>query len=246
MNEILLEFVKSGGLMAVLLLLFLLGFTLEIMAGLCYDSAIDNMHCVTLAKSGIVPDIIGGYSQNLKNGKKIKNTQVYVQNELHHWKKYGLQVERMKPAGDLFGGICVVLCVFFDMVMLLQRTFAEKDSVDIMRYVYVYTTISIIFYLVLKIWGNVADTANKRLVLADGITNYIDNQLENIQDYVTLNALPQDTEAEETSSLEKDNKQSVNGGEGAQTDLNSTTGEEPLKKEDKELVISQVLDEFLV
>lgn len=246
MSEILLEFVKSGGLMAVLLLLFLIGFILEIMAGLCYDSAIENMHCVTLAKSGIVPDIIGGYSKNLKNGNKIGNTQVYVSNELHHWKKYGLRVERMKPAGDLFGEICVVLCVFFDMVMLIQKTFTEKDSVDIMRYVYVYTAISIIFFLVLKIWGNVADTANKRMILADGITNYIDNQIENIQDYVTLNALPQDTEEETDNSSEKNSKMPANGGEDAQADLKSGTGEKSLKKEDKELVISQVLDEFLV
>lgn len=243
MSEILLEFVKSGGLMAVLLLLFLIGFTLEIMAGLCYDSAIGNMHCVSLEKSGIVTDIIGGYNRSLKEGKKIKNTQVYVENELHYWKKYGLRVERMEPAGDLFGGVCMVLSVLFDMVMLIQKTFAEKDSADIMRYVYVYTTISIIFFLVLKIWGNVADSANKRMVLADGITNYIDNQLENIQSYVTLDASPQDTEAEEAdNSLEKKSVMAADDGE----ELNSGAGEEPLKKEDKELVISQVLDEFLV
>lgn len=252
MSEILLEFVKSGALMAVLLLLFLVGFALKIMVNLCYDNALENLHCITLAKNGIVSDIIIGYNMNLKNGNKIRNAHIYVKNELHQWRKYGVRIERMEPLGDLFGEICLVVCAFFDMLLLTQRTFAGNNSQDIMRYVYVYTTISIIFFLVLKLWSAVTDSENKKKILADGLTNYIDNQIENIQDYVSLSSMAKDTVQEEKVSAEKsDGAEAMSGenkmnGESTTPVLGDKEDGEPLKKEEKERVISQVLDEFLV
>lgn len=251
MSKILLEFAESGGLMAVLLLFFLIGFALKIIANLCYDNAIEEMNCITLAKKGIVSDIITAYGMDLKQGNKIRNTQAFVNNEIHQWKKYGVRVERMEPLGDLFGGFCVVLCAFFDMLLLIQKTASNDGSEDIMRYVYVYTAISIVFYLVLKLWSIVTDSNNKRTILTDGLINYIDNQFENLPEYVTLNPiLPDENIAQdniESDVSDEKTDMEKNGNEESVSSAQSEEGnEEMLKKEDKELVISQVLDEFLV
>lgn len=261
MREILLGFVQSGGLMAVLLLLFLIGFTLKIMAGLCYDNAIESMGGVNPEKRGIVMDIIAAYGMNMKDGKNIRNTQAFVENELHQWKKFRIRVERLEPAGDLFGGICLVICAFFDMLMLTQETFANKSSTDIMKYVYVYTTVSIIFYIILKIWSMVTYTTNKRMVLSHGLTNYIDNQLEEIPEYVTLHNMSQNSKTTKSVGVRvkiEENQLNQEGNKAEQEEnqpetegdikhnIESEQKDNSLKKEDKERVITQVLDEFLV
>lgn len=251
MSGILLEFAESGGLMAVLLLFFMIGFALKIIANLFYDNAIEEMNGITLEKKGIVSDIITRYDMNLKQGNKIRNTQAFVNNEMHQWKKYGVRVERMEPLGDLFGGFCVIFCAFFDMLMLTQKAAGNNGSEGIIRYVYVYTAISVIFFLVLKLWSIVTDSNNKRKILTDGLTNYMDNQLDNLPEYVMPNSiLPDENEAQNNikpdATAENVNAEK-NGNEESTPSAQSEDGkEEMLKKEDKELVISQVLDEFLV
>ena len=299
MRELLLEFAQSGALMGMMLVIFCVGFLLKVLAGWCYDNALDNIPYISAAKSGIVKELKEKYEMDLKSGKRIRNTKVYVDNALHHWKKCGLKVEKMELTGELAGGIGLVICAFFDMLFLTQKTFEAAETSGLMRYVYVYTTLSVIFFLVIKSWSLVTDTNGKRKILSDAITDYFDNQMEYMEGYVSLKeSIITDTSemlvkenevneptANKTSAIngtisnqmgenqnrknknsekpngknknsekqngENQNRKSKNGENqnGTESSGEKADKEKQNKKDggmDKELVITQVLDEFLV
>lgn len=302
MEKLFLNMAASGWLLGIVFVLFIIGFACKIAAGMFYDEALENIECIHMIKEGIVHNVVEAYRGYTKEGACVNNTRAYVDNELHKWTRWGIKVEKYENIGDVFAAVCVFIGALFDMVMLIEGTFSTDNMQDIMRYVYLYSLLVVMFIIVIKAWSSFAGINRKREELSNAIVNYIDNQYENPAPYMSMdieqkaeehvqdnvdkmsgqskkrrrkktsqqnnqvnkaeasNQKNKTQKAEASQQSDKNNKKNVNKSLGndmkcnvivtikeSESEENSERNkkEEEDKEKDKELVIAQVLNEFL-
>lgn len=260
--DIFMNFVERQGIIYVMLFLFLCGFALKTICSLCYDEVVNKIDYLQLKTNKIAGEIIRNYETDLKLGKNIKNTEVYVKTELHKWKKFGLVVEKMSSIGDGFGKMCFVVGALTDILLLSVQDVRELFGNNYMNKVYIYGALSIVLMLILKMWSNFLSIDYKRNRIKDEIINYIDNH----PSYVKLFAERQQTEKNDNQFLENylQKEQALSQAKDTSNDkiikfktdqasdqkLANGTKEVRSKSkssgyDDKNLLISEVLDEFL-
>lgn len=240
-------FAQSGGLFFVMFMLFFIGLAIKVAVGLIYDNAIEKS--IVFEEKSPVGNIICKYSMNFSGEKMCKNTNAFVDNELHNWKVCGFFVERFNDIGNIILGVVFFLCIVFDMVLLLSKTAGNIEANLYMKYIYFYTLISLIMLIVIKGFDIFINIKNKKIVLRDKIVNYLDNNC-GADEYATIKANIYidkeniDVDKKQINELD-DGKDSVKETEESKITVKKD-GSDVLLKNDKEKVIEQVLEEFLV
>lgn len=196
--DILIGFIEKQGMVYIMLFLFLCGFLLKTVCSLCYDEVIDKIDYLQLKSNKVAGEIIRNYEKDLKIGKNIKNTEVYVKSELHKWKKFGIIVEKMSSIGDGFGKMCIVFGVLVDIFLLSVPHAKELLGKNYMNKIYIYCALSIMLMLVLKMWSNFLAIDYKKNLIKDEIINYIDNH----PNYVKLLAESQQTQYSNADNIQ--------------------------------------------
>lgn len=266
-------FAQSGGLFFVMFMLFFIGLAIKITVGFIYENAIEKA-IVFLDKSP-VENIIYKYSMNFGEEKKCKNTKAFVDNELHNWKICGIHVERFNDIGNIILGCVLFLCIIFDMVLLIGKTSRDMVVNSYMKYICFYTMITAIMLIVTKGFDTFINIKNKRVVLRDKIVNYLDNncgadEYAMIRANIYINKESVDTDKEkiitntsvsgqDNVEINEENKIHIGTNVNIQPEVNSEVSKQNevknkgvtedtglLQKKDKEKVIEQVLEEFLV
>lgn len=271
MGEYLFLFARSGGLFALMFVFFVSGFAMKVIAGIFYDLAIENATLLLTGQcKGVAKEIVEEYRNKYSKEKECKNTRVFVDNSLHKWKKCGIFVERFDDFGNVVAGIGIFICVFFVMIMMIEKTFENTVSDLYMRYIYIYSMISVIIIIAIKGFELFVNTDNKKDRLRDLLVDYLDNHFDETVKYVKLDKensvsleemscsfLSNENDNEKINRakesgivVEKENmsvegKDIYNVGDMANSEEKRENIENKLDKKDKERVISQVLDEFL-
>lgn len=174
-SEFVINFATDGGMLYIMIAMFLGGFFVKTAGSLCYDEILDNIEHFQIRKSKIVLNIISIYENEIKMGKEIKNTGAFVEREMHTWRIKGMLVEKISSIGDIFGKLCIIIGLC--MAVLVLSTTQEKISLvsHNMRRVYLYIGGCIVLYICLKLWDNVIALDYKRSIIKDEIINYLDN-----------------------------------------------------------------------
>lgn len=232
-------FAQNGGLFFVMFMLFFIGVAIKVATGLIYDNATSKA-IVFLDKSPVA-NIIYKYSITFSEKNECKNTKAFVDNELHNWKICGILVERFNDIGNIISGTVFFLCIILDMVLLLGKNASNRDVNYNMKYIYFYTIISIVMLIVVKGFDNFINIKNKRIVLSDKIVNYLDNNCGADEYAIIRTNIYVDKENIEENENNIELKNSVD----IETDK-IVENSDLLQKDEKEKVIEQVLEEFLV
>ena len=259
MEENIFLFAQNGGLFVIMFIMFLIGFSMKVLVGLIYDNAIEKAIVFQDSKRSPVWNIIEKYKKQFSGNDLCKNTRAFVDNELHNWKICGIFVERFNDIGNLIVGLGIFICVIFDMILLISKTFENANSSIYMRYIYLYSMISIIMLIVIKGWEIFINIDNKKNILSDKIVNFLDNNC-GYQEYamVKTNVYIEDSyenslykkegkEIELSSKTETDNIVESEKEQNSVKEIEvNNEKNDSLQKKDKEKVIEQVLEEFLV
>lgn len=173
--DFIINFTTNGGMLYVIIGLFLIGFGIKTAGSLCYDDILDKIENFQIRKNKRVEGIILQYENEVKFGKKINNLSAYVERAMHGWKIKSILVEKMQGIGDIFGKICLILGICAVAILLA----AQKDDLSfgsqMTKGIYIYTAAVAILFICLKLWDNVIALDYKRNVIRDEIINYLDN-----------------------------------------------------------------------
>lgn len=169
------NFTTNGGMLYVIIGLFLIGFGVKTAGSLCYDDILDKIGDYQIRKSKRAESIILQYENEVKFGKSINNIHAYVERSMHGWKIKGILVEKMQDIGDIFGKICLILGICAVAILLA----AQKDDLSfgsqMTKGIYIYAAVAAILFICLKLWDNIIALEYKRNVIRDEIINYLDN-----------------------------------------------------------------------
>ncbi len=217
MDNFLVAVVNYNVPVIILLLAFIVGFISKIAACYVYDSELENAVGASGEMEGINAEIINAYIEKRNHGVNIKNTKAFVDNILNGWKKFGISISKVEGIGDMCGYIAVAVSAFFDMALLTEK--AEiGNRLNVMMCVYVYTALAVIFFAVLKLWEGVVASKHKKELLADAMTDYLDNRFDFEQSRVNISEVRQDrlnenivnvNTSKENESNEKKSKQNA-------------------------------------
>lgn len=191
MDNFLVAVVNYNVPVIILLLAFIVGFISKIAACYVYDSELENAVGASGEMEGINAEIVNAYIEKRNHGVNIKNTKAFVDNILNGWKKFGISISKVEGIGDMCGYIAVAVSAFFDMALLTEK--AEiGNRLNVMMCVYVYTALAVIFFAVLKLWEGVVASKHKKELLADAMTDYLDNRFDFEQSRVNISEVRQD------------------------------------------------------
>lgn len=173
--DFIINFTTNGGMLYVIIGLFLIGFGIKTAGSLCYDDILDKIENFQIRKNKRAEGIILQYENEVKFGKKINNLSAFVERAMHGWKIKSILVEKMQGIGDIFGKVCLILGICAIAILLA----AQKDELSfgsqMTKGIYIYAAAAAILFICLKLWDNVIALDYKRNVIRDEIINYLDN-----------------------------------------------------------------------
>lgn len=173
--DFIINFTTNGGMLYVIIGLFLIGFGIKTAGSLCYDDILDKIENYQIRKNKRAEGIILQYENEVKFGKKINNLSAFVERAMHGWKIKSILVEKMQGIGDIFGKVCLILGICAIAILLA----AQKDELSfgsqMTKGIYIYAAAAAILFICLKLWDNVIALDYKRNVIRDEIINYLDN-----------------------------------------------------------------------
>lgn len=173
--DFIINFTTNGGMLYVIIGLFLIGFGIKTAASLCYDDILDKIENYQIRQNKRAEGIILQYENEVKFGKKINNLSAFVERAMHGWKIKSILVEKMQDIGDIFGKICLILGICAIAILLA----AQKDDLSfgsqMTKGIYIYAAAAAILFICLKLWDNIIALDYKRNVIRDEIINYLDN-----------------------------------------------------------------------
>lgn len=194
------NFTKNGGMLYVIIGIFLIGFGIKTVGSLCYDDILDKIENFQMRTSKRVENIIIQYKNEIKFGKNINNSQAFVERSMHGWKIKGIFLEKMQAIGDIFGKLCLILGICAVVILLATQKEEVSLTTQTLKGAYIYAAVSTVLFICLKLWDNVIALEYKRDVIRDEIINYLDNnQAVDVDNIPVVNV-----EIKELQELEKE------------------------------------------
>ena len=247
--------VEHGGIIIFMTLIFMAGFICKIICGFCYDGAVEKNNHQNFRQCKILKDTIIKYDEKLKDGNKIKNIQMFVRCELHKWKVLGTLVEKL----NIYGNAMILCCIFIggvtDLIILARFENRSISTEVIVQEIAVYTLVPLIFVVCTFIWDLIIMIDYKREYIITEMVNYIENPREYVKLIKEINVEESNTKKEEIEgqNIEKIDIKELNAEKNVVSEIKKDTliGDEKEKivnnnaEKSKEMVINQVLDEFL-
>lgn len=265
--EYLKKIIDSGTIILIMTFGLVMAFMFKMLCSFCYDEVIDKIKSQNFIANKRIKNLIDKYNEDIKSGRQINNTEYYLRSELHKWKYMGLYVDKINNYGNIVITICLIVGGIVDLVIISDYGYGNKSMADVVRQTAVYTFVPLIFLGSLKLYERIVALDYKKKVIFDELLNYISNPREYVKltetkynnintsdSYNSNNKNSTENEhytetdkkvnSESTKDIGKNSETYTEGDKNHSTEYNDNLKHiDELKN--KELVISQVLDEFL-
>lgn len=286
--------VDNGGIVIVMTIGLIIAFVFKTICSLCYDEVIKKIKSQNFIGCKKIKPIIEEFNNEIKNNRQINMPEYYLKNELHKWKCFGMNLDRINNYGNIAITICMIIGATMDLIILSDIGNSKIIIIENINKVSVYTFVPLIFLGAFKLFDEIIALDYKKNIIFNEILNYICNPREyvkfaekiNVEEFMddtgkskssvdnknTVTCITDSDNKTTTDDAGSDNKITADDAEldnkavtGAKKSNNKTitdvtnmdnnkilintvdvskkSDEEYVK--DKELVINEVLDEFL-
>lgn len=286
--------VDNGGIVIVMTIGLIIAFVFKTICSLCYDEVIEKIKSQNFIGCKKIKPIIEEFNNEIKNNRQINMPEYYLKNELHKWKCFGMNLDRINNYGNIAITVCMIIGATMDLIILSDIGNSKIIIIENINKVSVYTFVPLIFLGAFKLFDEIIALDYKKNIIFNEILNYICNPREyvkfaekiNVEEFMddtgkskssvdnknTITCITDSDNKTTTDDADSDNKITTDDAEldnkavtGAKKSNNKTitdvtnmdnnkilintvdvskkSDEEYVK--DKELVINEVLDEFL-
>lgn len=286
--------VDNGGIVIVMTIGLIIAFVFKTICSLCYDEVIEKIKSQNFIGCKKIKPIIEEFNNEIKNNRQINMPEYYLKNELHKWKCFGMNLDRINNYGNIAITVCMIIGATMDLIILSDIGNSKIIIIENINKVSVYTFVPLIFLGAFKLFDEIIALDYKKNIIFNEILNYICNPREyvkfaekiNVEEFMddtgkskssvdnknTVTCITDSDNKIITDDAGSDNKITTDDAEldnkavtGAKKSNNKTitditnmdnnkilintvdvskkSDEEYVK--DKELVINEVLDEFL-
>lgn len=274
--------IDNGGIVIVMTIGLIIAFVFKTICSLCYDEVIEKIKSQNFIGCKKIKPIIEEFNNEIKNNRQINMPEYYLKNELHKWKCFGMNLDRINNYGNIAITVCMIIGATMDLIILSDIGNSKIIIIENINKVSVYTFVPLIFLGAFKLFDEIIALDYKKNIIFNEILNYICNPREYVKfaEKINVEEFMDDTGKSKSSVDNKntvtcitasDNKITTDDAEdnkvitGAKKSNNKTitdvtnmdnnkilintvdvskkSDEEYAK--DKELVINEVLDEFL-
>lgn len=286
--------VDNGGIVIVMTIGLIIAFVFKTICSLCYDEVIEKIKSQNFIGCKKIKPIIEEFNNEIKNNRQINMPEYYLKNELHKWKCFGMNLDRINNYGNIAITVCMIIGATMDLIILSDIGNSKIIIIENINKVSVYTFVPLIFLGAFKLFDEIIALDYKKNIIFNEILNYICNPREyvkfaekiNVEEFMddtgkskssvdnknTVTCITDSDNKTTTDDAGSDNKITTDDAEldnkavaGAKKSNNKTitdvtnmdnnkilintvdvskkSDEEYVK--DKELVINEVLDEFL-
>ena len=286
--------VDNGGIVIVMTIGLIIAFVFKTICSLCYDEVIEKIKSQNFIGCKKIKPIIEEFNNEIKNNRQINMPEYYLKNELHKWKCFGMNLDRINNYGNIAITVCMIIGATMDLIILSDIGNSKIIIIENINKVSVYTFVPLIFLGAFKLFDEIIALDYKKNIIFNEILNYICNPREyvkfaekiNVEEFMddtgkskssvdnknTVTCITDSDNKIITDDADSDNKITADDAEldnkavtGAKKSNNKTitdvtnmdnnkilintvdvskkSDEEYVK--DKELVINEVLDEFL-
>jgi hypothetical protein len=135
------QFTELGGMLYIMVALFLIGFTMKTVGNFCYDILLDRLENGTWKNYKWIANLVNRESVQTQDEHDF--LAVEIKRTMHNWRCMGIPVEQMQKLGDAIAGIILIFGV------------------------YSYLTVSIVLSITLKIWDKILAVDYKHDVILD-------------------------------------------------------------------------------
>lgn len=288
------DMVDNGGIVIVMTIGLIIAFVFKTICSLCYDEVIEKIKSQNFIGCKKIKPIIEEFNNEIKNNRQINMPEYYLKNELHKWKCFGMNLDRINNYGNIAITVCMIIGATMDLIILSDIGNSKIIIIENINKVSVYTFVPLIFLGAFKLFDEIIALDYKKNIIFNEILNYICNPREyvkfaekiNVEEFMddtgkskssvdnknTVTCITDSDNKTTTDDADSDNKITTDDAEldnkavtGAKKSNNKTitditnmdnnkilintvdvskkSDEEYVK--DKELVINEVLDEFL-
>lgn len=288
------DMVDNGGIVIVMTIGLIIAFVFKTICSLCYDEVIEKIKSQNFIGCKKIKPIIEEFNNEIKNNRQINMPEYYLKNELHKWKCFGMNLDRINNYGNIAITVCMIIGATMDLIILSDIGNSKIIIIENINKVSVYTFVPLIFLGAFKLFDEIIALDYKKNIIFNEILNYICNPREyvkfaekiNVEEFMddtgkskssvdnknTVTCITDSDNKTTTDDAGSDNKITTDDAEldnkavaGAKKSNNKTitdvtnmdnnkilintvdvskkSDEEYVK--DKELVINEVLDEFL-
>lgn len=288
------DMVDNGGIVIVMTIGLIIAFIFKTICSLCYDEVIEKIKSQNFIGCKKIKPIIEEFNNEIKNNRQINMPEYYLNNELHKWKCFGMNLDRINNYGNIAITVCMIIGATMDLIILSDIGNSKIIIIENINKVSVYTFVPLIFLGAFKLFDEIIALDYKKNIIFNEILNYICNPREyvkfaekiNVEEFMddtgkskssvdnknTVTCITDSDNKTTTDDAGSDNKITTDDAEldnkavaGAKKSNNKTitdvtnmdnnkilintvdvskkSDEEYVK--DKELVINEVLDEFL-
>lgn len=286
--------VDNGGIVIVMTIGLIIAFVFKTICSLCYDEVIEKIKSQNFIGCKKIKPIIEEFNNEIKNNRQINMPEYYLKNELHKWKCFGMNLDRINNYGNIAIMVCMIIGATMDLIILSDIGNSKIIIIENINKVSVYTFVPLIFLGAFKLFDEIIALDYKKNIIFNEILNYICNPREyvkfaekiNVEEFMddtgkskssvdnknTVTCITDSDNKTTSDDADSDNKITTDDAEldnkavtGAKKSNNKTitdvtnmdnnkilintvdvskkSDEEYVK--DKELVINEVLDEFL-
>lgn len=277
------DMVDNGGIVIVMTIGLIIAFVFKTICSLCYDEVIEKIKSQNFIGCKKIKPIIEEFNNEIKNNRQINMPEYYLKNELHKWKCFGMNLDRINNYGNIAITVCMIIGATMDLIILSDIGNSKIIIIENINKVSVYTFVPLIFLGAFKLFDEIIALDYKKNIIFNEILNYICNPREyvkfaekiNVEEFMddtgkskssvdnknTVTCITDSDNKITTDDAELDNK-AVAGAKKSNNktitdvtnmdnnkilintvDVSKKSDEEYVK--DKELVINEVLDEFL-
>ncbi len=275
--------VDNGGIVIVMTIGLIIAFVFKTICSLCYDEVIEKIKSQNFIGCKKIKPIIEEFNNEIKNNRQINMPEYYLKNELHKWKCFGMNLDRINNYGNIAITVCMIIGATMDLIILSDIGNSKIIIIENINKVSVYTFVPLIFLGAFKLFDEIIALDYKKNIIFNEILNYLCNPREyvkfaekiNVEEFMddtgkskssvdnknTVTCIKDSDNKTTTDDAELDNK-AVTGAKKSNNktitdvtnmdnnkilintvDVSKKSDEEYVK--DKELVINEVLDEFL-
>lgn len=173
--------VDNGGIVIVMTIGLIIAFVFKTICSLCYDEVIEKIKSQNFIGCKKIKPIIEEFNNEIKNNRQINIPEYYLKNELHKWKCFGMNLDRINNYGNIAITICMIIGATMDLIILSDIGNSKIIIIENINKVSVYTFVSLIFLGAFKLFDEIIALDYKKNIIFNEILNYICNPREYVK-----------------------------------------------------------------
>lgn len=173
--------VDNGGIVIVMTIGLIIAFVFKTICSLCYDEVIEKIKSQNFIGCKKIKPIIEEFNNEIKNNRQINIPEYYLKNELHKWKCFGMNLDRINNYGNIAITICMIIGSTMDLIILSDIGNSKIIIIENINKVSVYTFVSLIFLGAFKLFDEIIALDYKKNIIFNEILNYICNPREYVK-----------------------------------------------------------------